>query len=88
MKKISPKPKRTSPGWSVRINDGYCTYQYEFPDGRRDVSINEVAEQVAKFLKAEPVDGEFVDFKKGMVKPKKGAKPKPQPPCVLQIMKI
>lgn len=86
MKKGLSKAKSAS--WSIRINDGHCTYQYEFPGGRGDASIYDVAEQVAKFLKAEPVDGEFVDFKKGMVKPKKRTEPKPQPPCVHQIMKI
>ena len=45
------KEKGESWKWGVRINDGFCEYEYIFT-GRNDTSIQQVAEAVGRHLEA------------------------------------
>ena len=49
--------------WKVQISDGYCIWEYEYPEARNDVSIKDVANAIAGFLVAPPNPPKF---KKGL----------------------
>lgn len=43
----------------VTINDTYCTYEYTF-ESSEDVSIYDIAKEIAKKLKCEVPEGKFI----------------------------
>lgn len=45
-------PDAMSAPWIITINDGYCTYKYEYIGGRGDISISEIADEVGALLRA------------------------------------
>ncbi len=45
--------------WKIKINDGYCTYEYEMKATNNNVSIKEIANHVARKLKAISSQGTF-----------------------------
>jgi hypothetical protein len=47
--------------WTIRISDGDGFWEYVFPDGCGDISMNEVAKIVGRILKSDTeVDGRWI----------------------------
>lgn len=53
--------------WKIRINDGYCEYEYKLIATNKNVSIHDIYELVRKKLKSEHSDGKYVSKKTGQV---------------------
>lgn len=61
-----PKPvKDKNYTFFVRINDGYCSYQYDFDTSADDVAIYDIACAIAGRLKCKEMPiGKIIDWKK------------------------
>lgn len=55
----SSTPKGDLP-WRIRIDDGYCEYEYVLRGGADDVSIHDLYELVRAKLGAEPCEGKYL----------------------------
>lgn len=55
----STAPKCDLP-WRIRIDDGYCEYEYVLRGGADDVSIHDLYELVRQKLGAEPCEGKYL----------------------------
>jgi hypothetical protein len=55
----NPEPLKKYP-FKVTINDGFGAYEYRF-ETTQDVSIYDIAEQIAKKLRCEPPEGKFLE---------------------------
>ena len=51
--------------WTIKINDGYCEYEYVLKARNEEVSIHDLYELIRAKLEADRVDGKFVDRKIG-----------------------
>lgn len=50
--------------WTVKINDGYCEYEYALKARNEEVSIHDLYELICAKLEADKVEGKFVDPRK------------------------
>lgn len=57
------KQKEKPYTFNIKINDQYCTYQYEF-EHDKEISIYEIAELIAGKLDCELQEGKFLDEKR------------------------
>lgn len=46
--------------WTVRISDGYCTYEYKLEDRKGNKSIQDVYEAARRELQVQPSAGRYV----------------------------
>ena len=53
--------------WKIRVNDGFCEYEYELLATNPKVSIHDIYDIVRKKLKAEHSEGKYVSKKTGQV---------------------
>jgi len=53
--------------WKIRINDGFCEYEYQLEATNPKVSIYDVYQLVRKKLKAEECEAKYVSKKTGKV---------------------
>lgn len=44
----------------IKINDGFCSYQYDFKTKKDDISIYDIAKSIAKKLKTDIPEGKFI----------------------------
>ena len=51
---------KTLDKWTVKINDGYCEYEYVLKARNDEVSIHDLYELIRAKLEADKVEGRFV----------------------------
>lgn len=56
---------KTTHKWTVKIDDGFCEYEYVLKARNDEVSIHDLYELIRAKLEADKVDGKFVDRKIG-----------------------
>lgn len=49
--------------WTVKIDDGFCEYQYVLRARNDEISIHDLYELIRAKLEADSVEGKFVDSK-------------------------
>ncbi len=47
--------------WKIRIDDGFCEYEYPLLATNMDVSIAQIYEHVRKLLEAKPAEGQLLN---------------------------
>lgn len=59
---LAPQKRKPTHPWVIRINDGFCEYEYELGSRNGNMSVNDVYQAVRTLLDAEEQNGTFIKY--------------------------